>query len=424
MNAAEPSESRLVRHSLLLIGVMGVANLANVLFHMAMGRMLTTADYGVLMAMYSVLYVLNVPAETLRTAVTYFAAKEHTGEEGKDFTARMFFQATRRLLLLAIPVLVAFGLASPLLVRFFNLEGYGPVLATALACLFTVMMTTLHGVLLGRQEFSWYGSSMGLWFGGRLLLAILLVWVGFRATGALAGMACGALLALVLPYAVLRKGLLRRDVHERVDSAPIYRYVIKALVAYGAFVLLGKMDVIATKHFFAPVDAGVFAQASLPAHFTWLIPMPIVMAMFPKAVRPQNSTERLQLLWKSIALCLGIVALLFVVLVGGARWIFALLFASPEHAMIPLMSRYVLAMIPLALTFVFMNFEMSANRFVVCVPMALAVVAMAVGLMMSHQSPLSVIRVVTWVNVVTCTVLGLVSVTHELRSQGRASVSP
>jgi O-antigen/teichoic acid export membrane protein len=330
----------------------------------------------------------------------------------------LFFQAMRRLVIVGVPVLIVVAMASPLLRDFFRLEGPGPVLAATLVCIAMLLLTALAGILQGLQKFGWYGAQTLLWFAGRLVFAVLLCWLGFRATGALSGMVLGSLMAGLIPYLALRKSVFNRLSRERIASREIYRYAAKVFLVYACFMFMGNVDVMTAKHYFEPEQAGLFAQACLLAHMLWLVPWPVIMAMFPGVAKCRAEGRDPGVLMKKGMLLGGGFALIFAL---GVRLLpslaFGVLFKQPEHPMIALMPGFLVAMFPLALCFVVLNYEMASNRFTVLIPMLAVAVGTAVALVLRHGSFEEIVFIVGCANWILTGAVILVHLVEEKRSK-------
>ena len=382
-------ETSLIRESLLLSIIMGMANLANIFFQIIMGRWLTATDYGVLMAMIGILYILNVPADSFRTVMAYFAAKYASGggDTRRQVTA-LYHHVMVRLSVVAVLIIVAVMVCSPWLIRIFHLEGPGPLYAAALVCVSTLAMTTFQGVLQGMERFGWYGVSMNCWFWGRLICSALLVYAGFRATGALCGMTVGALAGVIVPRVLLRRELFHGEVpRETASLRPLYRYIAKVTLAYALFMMLANMDVLAVKHWFSPEVAGDFSRGAMLAHLIWLMPFPVVMAMFPKLVISRNDRNaRRRLLIKGVGVAAGASFLLAAVLFCFRRFIFQILFRAPENIMIHNMLFFLGAMLPVSFLFVLLNYDLALNKRTFLGPLAAGNAALAATFLMRHDS--------------------------------------
>ena len=382
-------ETSLIRESLLLSIIMGLANLANIFFQIIMGRWLTATDYGVLMAMIGILYILNVPADSFRTVMAYFAAKYASGEDNTNQEViGLYRHVMVRLSVVAVLILAAVMVCSPWLIRNFHLEGPGPLYAAALVCVSTLAMTTFQGVLQGMERFGWYGVSMNCWFWGRLVCSALLVYAGFRATGALCGMTVGALAGVIVPRVLLRRELFHGEVpRETASLRPLYRYIAKVTLAYALFMMIANMDVLAVKHWFSPEVAGDFSRGAMLAHLIWLMPFPVVMAMFPKLVISRNDRDaRRRLLIKGVGVAAGASFMLATVLFCFRRFIFQILFRAPENIMIHNMLFFLGAMLPVSFLFVLLNYDLALNKRTFLWPLAAGNAVLGAAFLMRHDS--------------------------------------
>ena len=65
----------LIGGSLILLITFNLYHAFNYFFHFAMARMLTIADYGVLVALYSIIYIFTIFSESVQTIITKYASK-------------------------------------------------------------------------------------------------------------------------------------------------------------------------------------------------------------------------------------------------------------------------------------------------------------------------------------------------------------
>jgi len=373
--------SRLVRHGLLLTVVLGVANIANVAFHTAMGRMLTPADYGTLLALIGVLYVVNVPAESLRVAAARHAAAHSAGGGEAAVMRAVLRRALVEGGLLWLMILVLVAIAAGRIQGFLRIDSPGPVRLAAAAAMAAMGVTLVLGVLQGLQMFRWYGLTVIVWFGLRLVASFGLVADGFGAEGALGGMAVGGLagmfagaacLVVILPRVSGRgeAGMVLGKVRR------IYREAGIILVGYAAYLLMGNIDVIAVKHWYEPRLAGDFAQASLIAHALWLLPYGVAAALVPKVVHRRAAGDTgLELLYRGLVLAGAIVAGYMALVLWKTETVYGFMFRRPDHPLAGITGFYFAAMFPLAPVFVLLNYAWAEGRFRSC----LIVLAWTVG---------------------------------------------
>ena len=121
------SPQNLLRHSALLMAATQVANAANLLFQVVMGRTLDPVQYGVLSAMLGVVLVISTPMDALRTMIAHYASRLAAAQRGVEIRA-LLGRWFGLLSLVAVPVLAAAGLLNSTFSEFFRLgEQRGPI---------------------------------------------------------------------------------------------------------------------------------------------------------------------------------------------------------------------------------------------------------------------------------------------------------
>jgi len=117
---------------------------------------------------------------------------------------------------------------------------------------------------------------------------------------------------------------------------------------------------------FQPDEAGLFSRAATIGRSVVFLPMPIAMAMFPKVISSGGSTHGSR---TTLLHAFGLVALLIGAAVA-ATWALPWLplrilydVSEPTPEMIHLVRVVTLAMSPLGLTYLLLNFEMAQHRF-------------------------------------------------------------
>lgn len=387
-------EGKLVRHSFLLLVTTGIANVANVVFHMVMGRALISDEYGVLATLLNMMLVLATPLDALRNAMAHFAARAHRAED--PALARAIARRwSLRIALLSIPVSALVYLLNGRIAAFFHLATPAPVLLVALFLIVFMLVPVVAGVLQGLQRFWWFGASMHGWSLVRLGLGVAFV-------ASIAATAYYAVLAHALSqlYAVLVAGAgvwwITRSSAPRVKAPRgIGPYFIFAMFMLGAYGVIMNSDVMLVRHFH-PAGAGEFAWAATIGRSVVFLPMPIVMAMFPKVISAGDTsrTSRLILL-KALAMVAGMIG------VGVAisllwpwlpLWIlYGVKDPSPE--LLHLVRMVMLAMCPLGISYLLLHFEMAQHRFGTVPWLILLAVAYIGGVMLWHDSVLTIVGV-------------------------------
>ena len=398
----EPS-SKIVSHSVLLLVFAQLANLSNLLFHMATGRMLGPAEYGLLVFMLNMIMIVATPLDALRTALAHYAAALHRVQRSGD-VMRLARRWIAELALVAALVAVVGGLCADPLARYFNLPSRAPVLMALGVISLSLFPPIAVGILQGLQAFITMSIAANLWSLVRLVVGVAgVMLIGPRAVVAMGGFALGVLLsALVGGWAVLRLMRGREATLEPIEGPR--RYVGLTMLVYAGFALMANVDVILATRYF-PEQVGVVAMAGTIARTVVYLPMPIAIALFPKVASAGLSTvaDR-SILDRALLLSAALVGSALAVCMIWPELPLFILYGvrGAESSLLQLVRVFVGAMSPMPLVFMLASFEMAQRRFVA--PLALLPIA-GVFMLAVNLLPRSPFALAGALCVATCTSL-------------------
>ena len=380
----------LLRHSVLLMAAAQLGNVANLAFQIIMNRRLSDAEYGILAAMVSLMAMAILPLEALRTTLAHRTALWF--KEGRAGDVRPLCVLWSRRTLAAWGVIfVALLLSGPRLSASLQLNSPWPLWITGVGLLGIMALPVMTGVLQGMQRFAVFAwapqipSFLRFFLGVGLVLWIPRAWTGIAAqtVGFIAAAACAA-------WWVHTgwRGL-------RTSGAPVESseaYFFKSLAVLSAFALLMLADVLLVKAWFDMDLAGRYSRAATIARAIVYLPMPVAMALFPKVVsRGERTKEGRRMLAQALA---GVGGLLAVS--AGAAWLLArwlwLIFTGsmPSVEELHLLRGLVLALAPLALAHLLLNFELAQHRFRASFIAVAGVGVYLIGVFTWHPTPLAV----------------------------------
>lgn len=253
-----------------------VVNGINYLYHMVMGRVLGPVDYGVLAALYSLLYIVGIiPASTSIAVVKFISSVKEQQEVG------LIYQTLKKatFYLGGVITLLIF-LFSPLISNFLHI---GNVLTTALVgVIFFLSLITLINQATSQGLLRFVGSvgpnliSAVIKFG----LGLLLVLIGWSVFGAIIGIVVAAILSMLYSFWYLGK-IVKSKVNNGYDLKPFLKYSLPVLLQALAFTSFFTTDVLLIKHFFPAFEAGLYAALSMLGKIIFFASSPITATMFP-----------------------------------------------------------------------------------------------------------------------------------------------
>jgi O-antigen/teichoic acid export membrane protein len=260
--------------SVLLLVTLNIANALHFAFHIAMARMLGPAGYGALSALLAILYVLNVFAESVQTIVARYASREPNPGRLHDLLRRALRKGGRATLAMTAVFLVA---AIPL--------GLWLRIPYSLMALFSLSMIGVgllpihRGALQGWKRFRALGENMIWEVLAKLIVGAVLVWLGAREYGAVAGVSLGFCAAFALSRLPLRD--VYRTPISRAAAPDLYQYSLPVFVVTATVMGFYSLDVLLARAFFPDAVAGGYAVASFLGKSVLLGTAPVTKAMFP-----------------------------------------------------------------------------------------------------------------------------------------------
>ena len=398
----------LLQHSLILMAATQVGNVANLLFHVVMGRKLDPPEYGVLSAMLGIILIIATPMDALRVAMAHYTALLVQG--GKiQAVPHLMRRWSRNLAIPTLLALVAGILLSGRIAGFFHLDDVAPVVLMCFILAGGLLMPILIGALQGLQSFLWMSASQHIWGVVRLIAGALFVMViAATAEWGLVGQMLGVWASVVVGVWGLRWNIRGpRSVEERVTG--VTRYFIRSLLILAGFAVLMNADVVMVKHFFPDAhEAGLFARAATIGRTMVFLTMPIALAMFPK-VASAGTTDPHN--WKTLVSAIVYVGVILVAAAGLCAffaWVPLLILyndRAPTPEMIRLVRWVVCAMAPMGLTYLLTNFQIAQRRFKPAYVLLACAAGYVAGVTFFHETVWQVVLVLGIVSTLSAVVL-------------------
>lgn len=279
----------LLRHTAILFTGMMVVNGCNLVYQMAVSRVLPKNEYVLLMAFSGMLAMFSYPLSTLTTGLGHYSSLLY--QEGRFGDVKRL--VIKWLLLTSIPSLI-FGAVTVIwsgnLAKFMHLDRIAPVVIAGSVIPAMFFLPILTGAAQGLQLFGW--CSVSNIFGAvvRLVLGAGFVWFFHSSCGwAMLGHCSG----IYGSAAVLIVGLiltLRSSEKSDVPLPSLRMYLVKSCFALMAFAVLMNADVVLVKHYLPHDDE--FAYAATLGRTVAFLSMAVAMAMFPKVSSSKEITAK------------------------------------------------------------------------------------------------------------------------------------
>jgi O-antigen/teichoic acid export membrane protein len=356
------------------------------IYQLAMGILLTPADYGTLLGLTSLFGILSVFAQVV--SFTTARATSIFKSEGRLTAVTGLWRASGKLTLSIglVSFLILCSLA-PLTARFMGISGYSNVILVFSTMLFVFPLYSNWGIIQGLQKFTSLSMSQALWSFFRPALALIFVYLSLGLKGGLLALPLSYGLTLVITHFSLRN--LPDDRTEKVRLKTLISYSSLTLLALFAITTLTNIDVVLAKHYLNPADAGVYSTISVLGRIAFMAPMGIATAMFPRTTAAWARADgHRHLLSRAVALTFLIVSVICLIYALFPTQITGTLFSGKYISVAPYLLKYTLGMSSFALFYIVLVYFLSLGQTRVTFA-AVFMMMVQVGLIVSFHAGIS-----------------------------------
>lgn len=254
----------------------------------------------------SLFYFVSVPGEIIQTVVSKYSSKFKIKKEyGKIKNLLITFMSNGFLIAFAIFIILLplFYLYS----QFVNVELSLVVLMGIM--IFPAFLTPVtRGILQGMKKFDALGINVIIDAGIKLIVALVLVYFGFRVYGAVLGTIIGAVFGFIFSFLPLKKIIRIKQKKNKIPD--IFSYTSPVFFALIAIMFVQTIDIVLAKRFFSSNIVGQYAAASLVGKMIFLGTVAISKVLLPvSSEKYENGDNTKNVFMKSFlaiaALCAG-----------------------------------------------------------------------------------------------------------------------
>jgi len=244
-----------------------------------MGRSLGPEQYGILGALFSIVYIGMFSLGSISTVVSKLVSESMSKNKIGEVTSLFYFIGTR-LFAFGIILSVFLIIFRDFIAGYLKLPGTSMVYLLALVLLVTCLGPLFSGMLNGMQFFGWSGASGFIGSLVKLLGGIILVYYGLGVNGALLGLFLGIFVPLFLSLYPIKKIFSVPKI--KISHSEIFKYAIPAIIIVTAATSIVNIDLLLVKHKFSAFDAGIYASASTLAKIIMFASGSLITVMLPK----------------------------------------------------------------------------------------------------------------------------------------------
>lgn len=298
----------------------------NYLYYPIMSRLMSVEEFGEVQTIFSFVFISGTILTVFRMIVINITANsKDTGEQRASHTTHnshtssvipsLYTLAT----LIHIPLVLFLILAGPFLATYFSFSSSFTFSLFALSVALSVPSTFFNAYLNGKNDFASLSLASIIASLGKLVLAFLLVKLGFGVYGAIGGLtiASGLSLAYIIQKSdtfTIKYTTLK---HALQTCRPELNYSILILTSLGFITFLYSGDVIIVKRIFSPEIAGMYSGIATIARIIFFATSSIGAVLLSSIKTSNNAKENKRTLLKS---------LVFITSIGGTIFLLFSLF--------------------------------------------------------------------------------------------------
>jgi O-antigen/teichoic acid export membrane protein len=389
--------------ALIFIGSF-VGNICNFLFNFYMSRNLSVADYGVLASLVSLVVLAGMPAGAVLPTVVKFAAEYFAKNEiGK--IKGLYFKVGKIMLVLGAVFFIIFSIFAREIAGFFHINNPELVTIAGLVVMISFVGTVNGAFLQGKLLFGFitFINFLGAFL--KLLLGILLVFLGFRLVGAMWGFALSYAIPFILAIYPLRFIFQKRTIASQVHVRDLFAFGAPAAITLFCLTSFISTDIMLVKHFFTPDEAGKYAVLSLIGRIIFFLTASISTVMFPMVIQKVTRKEKYVHIFLLSLLLVSLPSIILTICYFTFPE-FAISIFNKNKSYLELSGYLGIFGVFISLysvLYVITNFFLSINKTKVFIPIALGALAQAALIWLFHDSFMQII-------IISLTIVGLLLV--------------
>lgn len=268
-----------------------IANILNLFFSLFMSRNLTVEGFGILASTFSLIGLIAIPAGSIIPTIVNFAGPYFVKDDYGSVKA-LFFKIIKPLLYIGIFMFFSFFVFAGYIGDFFKIADRSIVVIIGISVALAYIGTVSAGLLQAKLAFK-YISFLNL-IGSlvKFALGAIFVFLGLGVRGAVWGVFIAGLTPTILGFIYLKSVFISK-IHKasRIHFKSILSYGAPSSLAMLGMTSLISTDILLVKHFFDPLQAGIYAGLSLVGKVIFFLTAPIGGVMFPLIVKKYAKNE-------------------------------------------------------------------------------------------------------------------------------------
>jgi len=357
-----------------------------------MTRNLSLEDYGTVISLISIIMMpalvsSSVVPTVINFGATYFAKNDLSMVKG------MFYKITKPLVLIGALILALFIIFDNQIAVYFQIKDTRLILLAGMTIFVTFTGATVGALLQAKLSFHFISFINILASLVKLIAGVTLILMGYKTLGAMWTVFLSFSIPLIISFYPIRFIFKKDQRTQKIDTKSLIKYGIPAAITAFSLTSLITTDIILVKHFFTPIEAGLYSVLSLIGRVIFFLSAPIGQVMFPLIVQKYTKDED----YKSIFFMAILLVLVPAVGMTGFYFLFpefTIQFFNQQKESLkiaPLLGYFGLMISFYTVVTVLTNFFLSIKKTFVVYPLSFAALVQIILISFFHNSFLQII---------------------------------
>lgn len=270
--SASALRARVLSGSMIMLVSSGVVGATNLIYNIAIARVLGPSEFGQATAVYTLLMLLSSVTLAFQLVCSKFVAKN----PDPAAKAAVYAGLHRRSWQIGIVVGAVLVYASSVISNYLNLPTRNYVVLLGIGTAFYIPLGVRRGLMQGLYHFRHLAENFVLEVGVKLGGALLLLHYSYGVTGVIVAVVASVVVAYLA--ASPRPAF---QLAARPGLPASFSEGMQAIVFFIGQVIINNIDIVLVKHFFPAGLAGLYAAIALVGRVVYMLSWSVVSSMFP-----------------------------------------------------------------------------------------------------------------------------------------------
>ena len=393
-----------------------IANVFNLFFSLFMGRNLTVEGFGILTSAVSLMSLIAIPAGSIIPTIVSFAGS-HFAKEDYGSVKALLLKIIKPLLAVSFAVLLCFILFANNIGDFFKIADSSIIVIVGVIVALAYVGIVVSGLLQARLAFKFISFTSVIGSMSKFVIGVILVFLGLNVKGAIWAVLIAGVIPSIFGFIYLKFVWASKiNKKSKINFKNILSYGIPSSLAILGMTSLISTDILLVKHFFDPLQAGIYAGLSLVGKVIFFLTAPIGGVMFPLIVKKHAKNENYNNIFK-MAIAMVFIPSVFISIFYFLYPDLAINFFIKNEAYISvsgLLGLFGVFITTYSLITLFVYYFLSIKKTNVCIPVLLAAIAQLLLIILYHGS----LSMVVVISLLTALILLVILVAYYIKIHG------